>query len=91
MSALLWVNIFWGMINLMPVQPLDGGSVAREYITNADPMDGERKALWISVIVGGIMAVVGALLMQSVYVALLFILLAGQAYERVKGGTRVSL
>ena len=29
-SDLLWVNIFWGLVNLLPVHPLDGGHIARE-------------------------------------------------------------
>jgi len=87
-GALLWINIFWGMINLMPVQPLDGGNVAREYLSYADPLSGERRALWISAIVGGIVAVFGLLVMRSVYVALLFGFLAFQSYEQVKGSFR---
>jgi Zn-dependent protease len=84
-GALLWVNIFWGLINLVPVQPLDGGNVAREFLSSADPVDGERKALWISVIAGAITAIVGFVMLRSAYMALLFGFLAIQSYERVKG------
>jgi stage IV sporulation protein FB len=87
-AALLWVNIFWGVINLVPVQPLDGGNVARQFLISADPSDGERKALWISVIAGAIATAVGIILMRSTYMALLFGFLAFQSYERVKGGSR---
>jgi stage IV sporulation protein FB len=83
-TALLWINIFWSVINLVPVQPLDGGNIAHEYITGADPMNGERKALWISVI-GAVVVVAVGLLMQSVYVILLFLFLANQSYEKLKG------
>ena len=27
---MLWVNIYWGLVNLLPVYPLDGGQIARE-------------------------------------------------------------
>jgi Zn-dependent protease len=27
---LLWVNLFWGLVNLLPVFPLDGGQISRE-------------------------------------------------------------
>ncbi len=87
-EALLWVNVFWGLINLVPVQPLDGGNVAREYLTVADPLDGERKALQLSLIAGIAATAVGLLLMRSVYVTLLFGWLAMQSYERWTGGTR---
>jgi len=80
-SLLLWVNIFWGLINLMPVYPLDGGSVARNIFVQADPVDGIRKSLWLSVIAGGIIALVGLFFFRSVFIALLFAILAFQSYQ----------
>ena len=37
-NTLLWVNVFWGLINLVPVFPLDGGQVARQLFLKADPV-----------------------------------------------------
>jgi membrane-associated protease RseP (regulator of RpoE activity) len=84
-SMLLWVNIFWGLINLMPVQPLDGGNVARNLLVHYDPLDGLRKALWLSVITGVLLALVGLLAFRSLFMALLFGLLAYQSYQSVRG------
>ena len=81
----LWVNIFWGLINLMPVQPLDGGNVARNLFIQYDPMDGVRKALWLSVISGALIALVGLIAFRSLYMALLFGFLAYQSYQSVQG------
>ena len=52
---MLYVNIFWGLVNLLPVYPLDGGQIARELLELASPADGVRQSLWLSVIaaVGG--------------------------------------
>jgi stage IV sporulation protein FB len=80
-SLLLWVNIFWGLINLMPVYPLDGGSVARNIFLQADPVDGIRKSIWLSVIAGAIIALVGLFFFRSVFIALLFAILAFQSYQ----------
>lgn len=80
-GLLLWVNIFWGLINLMPVFPLDGGSVARNLFLQADPLDGVRKSIWLSVIVGGILAFVSLVFFRSIFMALLFALLAFQSYQ----------
>lgn len=84
-ATLLWVNIFWGLINLMPVYPLDGGNVTRYALLRADPWNGIRKSLWISVVTGTIVAVVGLLLMRSVFIALLFGFLAFQSYQSLQG------
>ncbi|HSD85738.1 MAG TPA: site-2 protease family protein [Anaerolineae bacterium] len=83
--TLLGVNLFWGLVNLVPVYPLDGGSIARHLFAQADPVDGVRKSLWLSVIAGAIVAVVGLVLLRSIYMALLFGLLAFQSYQTVQG------
>jgi Zn-dependent protease len=86
LMSLLWVNIFWGLINLMPVHPLDGGSVVRYILIQTDPLNGLRTSLWVSVIAGAAMAVAGLLLLQSTYMAILFGLLAFQSFQALQGG-----
>jgi stage IV sporulation protein FB len=83
-TTLLWVNLFWGLINLMPVYPLDGGNVARYLLLKVDPADGVRKSLWVSVITGGLIALLALFFLRSVYMALLFGLLAFQSYQMVQ-------
>jgi len=85
LTMLLWVNVFWGLINLMPVYPLDGGNVSRYLLLQADPVDGVRKSLWVSVIAGGLVALAGLLVFRSIYMALLFGLLAFQSYQSLQG------
>lgn len=82
---LMWISIFWGIINLVPVQPLDGGSIARQILVQADPYDGPRKALWLSVAAGAAMAVAGLVFLRSIYMAVLFGLLAFQSYQTLRG------
>jgi Zn-dependent protease len=81
----LWVNIFWGLINLLPVYPLDGGNVSRHLLVHADPWDGARKSLWVSVITGVVVAVFSLIIARSLYLALLFGLLAFQSYQTMQG------
>lgn len=82
---LLWVNIFWGVFNLMPVYPLDGGNVTRYALIKSDPWDGARKSLWVSVIAGGALAIVGLVAFRSMYMAFLFAFLAFQSYQTLRG------
>lgn len=81
---LLSVNVFWGLINLVPVYPLDGGNVARFALMQYDPYDGVRKSLWVSVIAGALVALVGLIFFRSAYMALLFGYLAFQSYQSIQ-------
>ncbi|HET6598196.1 MAG TPA: site-2 protease family protein [Anaerolineales bacterium] len=83
-TALLWVNIFWGIINLLPVNPLDGGNVARNVLIQVDPVDGVRKSLWVSVITGVLIAIVAFFVLRSLYMAVLFGFLAFQSYQSLQ-------
>jgi len=84
-QSLLWVNIFWGLVNLAPVFPLDGGQVARLVWIQTDPWDGARKSLRLSVTAGVVIALAGLILMQSVFIAILFGFLAFQSYQMLQG------
>lgn len=84
-GAMLWVNIFWGLINLLPVLPLDGGRVSQSLFVMADPWEGPRKALWLSIIVGAVVAVLSFVLLNSIYMAFLFGILALQSYALLQG------
>ncbi len=84
--SLLWVNIFWGFINLMPVHPLDGGTVARYILIQTDPLNGLRTSLWVSVITGAAVAIAGLLFLGSTYMAILFGFLAFQSFQSLQGG-----
>ena len=48
---LLWVNIVWSLVNLMPVVPLDGGNVTRELVRMYRGYPDERLPALISMIV----------------------------------------
>jgi len=70
-DSLLFVSIYWGIINLLPVYPLDGGQIAREVLV-ATSRDGLRQSLALSAIAGAAMAVVGVMELRSIYVGLFF-------------------
>ena len=50
----------------------------------ADPVDGVRKSLWVSVIAGVVVALVGLVLLNSIFMALMFGLLAFQSYQALQ-------
>ena len=48
LNDILWVNLMWGLVNLLPIYPLDGGQIARELFALAQVPDGFRKSLYLS-------------------------------------------
>ena len=89
-NALLYVNIYWGLMNLLPVYPLDGGQIAMSMLILKDPWRGVEKALWISTVAGAIVAVTAALA-QHFYLVMLFGSLAYSSYmnlQQLGGGGR---
>jgi Zn-dependent protease len=79
----LFVNLWWSLLNLLPVIPLDGGQVCRDVCLSASPRRGMTWALWISVVVG---AAIGALGMawRQMYMGIMFLLLAVQSYQELQ-------
>ncbi|MEN6459371.1 MAG: site-2 protease family protein [Thermoguttaceae bacterium] len=60
-NSLLFVTIVYGIFNLLPIYPLDGGHMARELFLMINPRGGIRQSLWLSVLAaGGIAAYLAA-------------------------------
>jgi Zn-dependent protease len=73
-GSLLFVNLRWGVLNLVPMLPLDGGNVMTHLLNAATGGRGERPARIVSIVVAAAAAGV-ALLFQywwGVMLALLF-------------------
>jgi stage IV sporulation protein FB len=51
--SLIFVNLYWGLVNLLPIWPLDGGQVCDEVCTQFWPRKGRQLALQISIVVAG--------------------------------------
>lgn len=86
---LLQVNTLWPLVNLLPVLPLDGGQIALQLWVQHDPWSGVLRALWLSVVTGGAVAV-AALLAGQLLIAILFASLAVSSYGALQqmGGRR---
>lgn len=80
---LLFVNIVWGVLNLLPVYPLDGGQITREILVEKQPYEGVKLSLWISVVTAGALAVV-ALVYGELFVTLMFGYLAYTSYATLQ-------
>lgn len=84
-NDLLFVNFYWGLMNLLPVMPLDGSHVSRAILERGRP-SGWRTP-WLILSAGVAFAIAGvALYSRSLYVTVMFLLLAvGSLQARDQG------
>jgi Zn-dependent protease len=91
-GILMMINLYWPLLNLVPVWPLDGGQVSREFCTWLSPRKGLRWSLILSVTVAAVLAVnslaahsgrplIPYLPTGGMYTALLFGVLAFESYQ----------
>jgi stage IV sporulation protein FB len=62
-KMLFWINLFWPLLNLLPIWPLDGGQMSREVCEGASPRNGTVIALTLSMALAGLLALNVLLLM----------------------------
>jgi Zn-dependent protease len=84
LSQVIWVNIGWGVINLIPMLPFDGGQVMRSlWLWLRNPYD-ERTPIIISIVIG-VLAVGAGLWMRQLYITILAAWLTYSNYLRLQG------
>jgi Zn-dependent protease len=87
-----FINLWWGLLNLLPIWPLDGGQVSRDFLGWLIPGQGVRASLGISIVVAGLLAVNSFLVSQgmtllpylefgSVYLAIFFAIMAFNSFQ----------
>jgi stage IV sporulation protein FB len=83
---LLQVNIVWGLVNLLPVYPLDGGQISRELFTMRFGTEGVVPSLKLSLATGIVAAVASLMWLgrEGVFPAVLFGSLAYASYATLK-------
>ena len=67
----MWVNIGWGMFNLLPVLPLDGGQIGLAILSRGDEQLGLKRMSMVSIGMSALV-VIGALSVHMLFVGLLF-------------------
>lgn len=56
LRSLFFINLFWPLLNLLPIWPLDGGQVSRELCEQVSPRNGVWFSLGISFLVSAVLA-----------------------------------
>ena len=78
LDKLLWVNLWWSLINLLPVFPLDGGQIY------ASIEKSPKKVLIVGIVTGALVAIAGFFILHRIFIAILFGYLAFQNYKRLQ-------
>jgi Zn-dependent protease len=84
----LQVTVLWGLFNLLPIFPLDGGQIAQQVLLLASPRDGVRQSLMLSVLAAGSLAGIAAIQWKDFYLAIFFGYLAYSSYTMLQYGGR---
>jgi membrane-associated protease RseP (regulator of RpoE activity) len=95
-NSLVWISLIWGIFNLLPIYPLDGGKIAREILLRFRPAEGIRYSLVLSMLTAGGVALFSLVNMlrharahgsgsgASLFVPLLFGYLAYMSYATLQ-------
>jgi stage IV sporulation protein FB len=62
---LIFINLFYGLLNLIPIWPLDGGHIARDVISYVNPTQARRLSHGVSFVVGGLAVAYSILAMRN--------------------------
>ena len=79
-TALLWINIVWSLVNLLPVLPLDGGQFLENWMHHRNPRLRGQIGCGVAIAV----ALFG-ILNRQIYIGIMFGLLAYYNYQVAEG------
>lgn len=68
MDSFIWISFVWGLFNLVPILPLDGGRIVKALLNLKTKGKGETPARFVSLIAGGSLLAV-ALVLRWYWVA----------------------
>jgi stage IV sporulation protein FB len=76
--SMLWINFWWGVLNLLPIPPLDGGQIAQLFVKP------KKRVYQIAVATAVVGAVLGLVWRESLYTAFFFGYLAWRNFQDMK-------
>ncbi|MSR60723.1 MAG: Zn-dependent protease [Planctomycetaceae bacterium] len=83
-DQMLFINLWWGVFNLLPIYPLDGGRISRELLTHFRRHDGLKISLILSILVAGALAGY-SLSERNTFNAMMCASLAFESFQHLQG------
>ena len=84
---LLQVNIWWSLVNLLPIYPLDGGQACYQVLTMNRAPEALVVTLKVSIVAAIAVALYGAAVLKDYYLAFFFAYLAYQSFATLQAYT----
>ena len=78
---LLWINIGWGLLNLLPIWPLDGGQLTYTLVDGLTPFQAAKVSRILSVFTAALLSL-AAFTYQQPFIALFFAYFAVMNWQR---------
>lgn len=69
---LIWINVMWGLINLLPLWPLDGGQATQILLTFIDRGRGRRWGHVVSLLTAGVLGVLAFSRTKDLFLTMFF-------------------
>ena len=69
---LVFINLYWGLVNLLPIWPLDGGQAAQVLLSLYDRHRGQHWSHILSLLVAGGLALVVYQLSKDMFLTIFF-------------------
>ncbi len=82
--TLIYINIRWGLVNLLPIWPLDGGQAAQIVLTHFNRRNGRRWSHILGLLVSGSLAILVLLNSGSIFYIIFFGLFAVTNYQMLQ-------
>jgi Zn-dependent protease len=83
-NDIFFISIFWGLMNLLPIYPLDGGHIVREILLYFNRQDGIWQSLILSAFTAGLVAVFGLVKLHDYYIAIFFAFMAYESFTALQ-------
>jgi stage IV sporulation protein FB len=81
---LVFVNLLWGLFNLLPIWPLDGGRVSEIVLSSINPSQGVRWGHIVSLLVAGILAVAASFWRSGLFLPIVLAYFAMINYQMLQ-------
>jgi membrane-associated protease RseP (regulator of RpoE activity) len=83
-SDMVQINFFWGLVNLLPIWPLDGGQATQVVLTQVDRKQGVRRSHIVSLLTAGILAVYVAASSRDLFLTFFFGMFAFMNFQALQ-------